>query len=110
MMGQINLSQWSINNLQVSIENNVNLLNIFNYVQKVTITITNNHALKTLCDLEAKGLIKIVKSSGFKSPAVAGEAMDIPAFEAWISDAENYPTVSLKDAKSRWANRKKWLR
>lgn len=78
-------------------------------MQTLTVQITNNNALKTLHDLEDKRFIKIVKSPGFASPALPGKEMDLPAFEAWISDAENAPSVSLKEAKSKWTTRKKQL-
>lgn len=65
--------------------------------------------MKALHALEDKRLIKIVKSPGFASPSLPGKEMDLPAFEAWISDAENSPTASLKEAKSRWALKKKQL-
>ena len=78
-------------------------------MQTLTVQITNNSALKALHALEEKQYIKIVKSPGLASPALPGKAMDLPAFEAWISDAENTPTVTLKEAKSRWASRKKKL-
>jgi hypothetical protein len=62
-----------------------------------------------LHDLEHNRFVKIVKSPGFASPALPGKEMDLPAFETWISDAENAPTVSLKEAKSRWTVKKKQL-
>ena len=78
-------------------------------MQTLTVQITNNNALKTLRDLEDKRFIKIVKSPGFASPALPGKEIDLPAFEAWISDSENAPSVSLKEAKSKWAARKRQL-
>jgi hypothetical protein len=78
-------------------------------MQTLTVQITNNSALKALHALEEKNYIKIVNSPGFASPALPGKEMDLPAFEAWISDAENAPSVSLKEAKSRWASKKKQL-
>jgi hypothetical protein len=78
-------------------------------MQTLTVQVTNNNALKALHDLEDKRFIKIVKSPGFASPALPGKEMDLPAFEAWISDAENASSVSLKEAKSKWTARKKQL-
>jgi hypothetical protein len=78
-------------------------------MQTVTVQLTNSSALKALHALEDKHFIKIVKSPGFASPSLPGKEMDLPAFEAWISDAENAPTVSLKEAKSKWALKKKQL-
>jgi len=79
-------------------------------MQTLTVQITNNSALKALHALEEKNYIKIVKSPGLASPSLPGKSMDLPAFEAWIADAENAPSVSLKEAKSRWASKKKQLR
>jgi hypothetical protein len=78
-------------------------------MQTLTVQITNSSALKALHALEEKRYIKIVKSPGLASPSLPGKEMDLPAFEAWISDAENAPSVSLKEAKSRWATKKKQL-
>jgi len=78
-------------------------------VQTVTVQLTNSSALKAPHALEHKHFIKIVKSPGFASPSLPGKEMDLPAFEAWISDAESVPTVSLKQAKSKWALKKKQL-
>ena len=78
-------------------------------MQILTVQITNSNALKALHALEDKRFIKIVKSPGLASPALPGKEMDLQAFEAWISDAENAPTVSLKEAKSQWAAKKKQL-
>ncbi|HTR31729.1 MAG TPA: hypothetical protein VMH27_20795 [Puia sp.] len=78
-------------------------------MRTLTVQITNNSALKALHALEEKNYIKIVKSSALASPSLPGKAMDLPAFEAWISDAENAPSLSLKEAKSKWASKKKQL-
>jgi hypothetical protein len=78
-------------------------------MQTLTVQITNTSALKALHALEEKRYIKIVKSPGLASPYLPGKEMDLPAFESWISDAENAPTLSLKEAKSRWATKKKQL-
>jgi len=78
-------------------------------MQTLTVQIANSSVLKTLQALEDKHLIKIVKSPGFASPSLPGKEMNLSAFESWISDAENSPTVSLKEAKSRWSVKKKQL-
>ena len=78
-------------------------------MQTLTVLITNSNALKTLQALEGKRFIKIVRSPGLASPALSGKEMDLPAFEAWISNAENVPALTLKEAKSRWALKKKQL-
>ena len=78
-------------------------------MRTVTVQITNNSALKTLRDLEGKKYIRIVKTPRFESPALPGKEMDLPAFEAWITSAENAPSISLKEAKSKWAAKKKQL-
>jgi hypothetical protein len=78
-------------------------------MQTLTVQITNGSALKALHALEEKQYIRIVKSPRLSSPSLPGKEMDLPAFEAWISDAENAPTISLKEAKSKCASRKKQL-
>ncbi len=78
-------------------------------MQTVTLQITNKSAMKTLHELEDKNLVRIVKSPRFESPSLPGEPMDISAFQTWIKNAEKAPSISLKDAKSKWASQKKQL-
>jgi hypothetical protein len=78
-------------------------------MQTLTVQITNTSALKALHALEEKRYIKIVKSPGIASLSLPGKELDLPVLEAWISDAENASTVSLKEAKSRWATKEKHL-
>jgi hypothetical protein len=78
-------------------------------MQTLTVQLTNDSALKALHALEDKHFIKIVKSPGFASPSLPGKEMDLQAFEAWISNAENAPGFSLKEAKSKWTLKKKQL-
>lgn len=73
----------------------------------LTILLTHDSALKALQVLERKQFIKIIKSTvDITSPSHKGKSIDLPTFEAWISKAQNGPTVSLKDARSKWAAEK----
>lgn len=76
-------------------------------MQTLTVQINNISALKTLKALEEKNYIKILKSPSLASPSLTGKAKELTAFEAWISDAENAPSLTLKEAKSIWASKKK---
>ncbi len=38
-----------------------------------------------------------------------GEAVSLEEFKNWIKDAENSQVVSLKEAKTVWANKRKQL-
>ena len=71
--------------------------------------ITNNNALKALHTLEEKHFIRIVEDSSFDSPALPGGQLSLKAFKKWISDSENVGTVDLKEAKSKWASKRKQL-
>ena len=74
-------------------------------MKTLTIKINDSGALKALHALEEKGLIKIVTL-----PSLSGKAANMLAFEAWISDAENSRSMGLKEAKSKWASKRKQLK
>lgn len=87
---------------------------IFEYSKKLgmhtlTLQVTNESALKTIQSLEQKQLIKIVEDTNLDSPALAGAPLSLKAFKNWIHDAESTNTISLKEAKSKWAEKRKQL-
>ena len=43
------------------------------------------------------------------SPALQGDVLNNQEFINWITKAEMMPSVSLQDAKSEWANKRKQL-
>jgi hypothetical protein len=75
----------------------------------ITVQINNNNALKTLRSLEDKQLISIIDDSEIDSPAIPGAALSLSAFKDWVQGAEKGATVSLTEAKERWAFRRKQL-
>lgn len=78
-------------------------------MQTVTIELTDNNSLKALQELEHKQLIRIVKQPDLNSYALAGEAISAEDFKKWVEYSENFPTVSITEAKKRWASQKKKL-
>jgi hypothetical protein len=78
-------------------------------MQTLTIELTNNNSLKALQDLEHKNLIRIVKEPDLNSYSLPGEPINVEDFRKWVEYAENSPTVSLPEAKQRWAEQKKKL-
>ena len=76
-------------------------------MQTLTIELTDNNSLKALQDLEHKNLIRIVKEPGLNSYSLPGEPISVEDFRKWVEYTENSPTVSLKEAKQRWAGQKK---
>jgi len=78
-------------------------------MQTLTVQVTNQNALKVLHTLEEKHFIKIVDNSELHSPALPGSPMPLKAFKNWIADAEAASTISLKDAKQKWASKRKQL-
>jgi hypothetical protein len=79
-------------------------------MQTLTVQITNRNALKTLHALREKHFIRIVDDADLDSPSLPGGRLSLKAFKNWIVNAENAPVTDLKEAKSKWANRKKQLR
>jgi hypothetical protein len=59
--------------------------------------------------LEEKHHIRIVDDANLDSPALPGARMSLKAFKEWISKSEDAPTVSLIEAKSKWAEKRKQL-
>jgi hypothetical protein len=78
-------------------------------MQTVTIELTDNNSLKALQDLEQKHLIRIVKEPEINSYALPGEPMSEQDFKKWVENTEDSPTVSITEAKQRWAIQKKKL-
>jgi hypothetical protein len=78
-------------------------------MQTRTIQITDNNGLKAIHALEDKHFIRIVENSDFDSPSLPGSALSIKAFKTWITNAENTPTIDLKEAKAKWATKRKQL-
>ena len=78
-------------------------------MQTITIELTDNNSLKALQELEHKRLIRIVKEPDLNSYALPGEPISEEDFRKWVEYAEDSPTVSLDEAKQRWATQKKKL-
>jgi len=78
-------------------------------MQTVTIELTDNNSLKALQDLEHKNLIRIIKEPDLNSYALHGEPISKEDFKKWVEYAEDSPTVSIIEAKHRWATQKKKL-
>ncbi|VAW18251.1 hypothetical protein MNBD_BACTEROID01-2660 [hydrothermal vent metagenome] len=78
-------------------------------MQTITIELTDNNSLKALQDLEHKHLIRIVKEPDLNSCALPGEPISEEDFKKWVEYTEDSPTVSITEAKQRWATQKKKL-
>lgn len=78
-------------------------------MQTVTIELTGNKSLKALQDLEHKNLIRIVKEPDLNSYSLPGEPISEEDFKKWVEYTEDSPTVSITEAKQRWATQKKKL-
>ncbi len=78
-------------------------------MQTLTIELTDNNSLKALQELEHKRLIRIVKEPDINSYALPGEPISAEDFKKWVEYAEDSATVSLAEAKQRWATQKKKL-
>ncbi|OJW78677.1 MAG: hypothetical protein BGO69_01465 [Bacteroidetes bacterium 46-16] len=78
-------------------------------MQTITVEINDAVALKTLQSLAQKHFIRIVEQTDIDSPALPGTPLSVAQFKAWIENAEHSPTISLKEARSRWQSKKKQL-
>ena len=78
-------------------------------MQTLTVQITHQTALKTLHTLEEKNFIRIVEDANLDSPALPGSPLPLKAFKQWINNAERNDTISLKEARKKWAGKRKQL-
>lgn len=78
-------------------------------MQTLTLQITNTNALQALKELVNKKAIMIISKDEMYSPALPGTSLRITAMKQWIAGSEASPAISLKTAKSEWANRRKQL-
>ena len=78
-------------------------------MQTLKIELTDINSLKALKELEHKQLIRIVKEPDLNSLSLPGEQVSEEDFRNWVEYAEGSPTVSLAEAKPRWATKKKTL-
>ena len=75
----------------------------------ITIELKAEEALKALEELEQKDLIRIVREPDFNLYGLPGEPISDEDFRNWIEFAESTPTLSLNEARLRWADQKKKL-
>lgn len=78
-------------------------------MQTLTIQITDNSGLKAINTLEKKQFLRIVDRQEFNSPALPGKSLNLKEFKDWIAEAETSPTISLKEARAKWAGKRKKL-
>ncbi len=78
-------------------------------MKTVTVEVKNDNGLKLLHDLELNNIIRIVEEPA-AAYSLPGDAIRIEEFRKWVIDAENMPTVSLKEAKTKWEQKKKRLK
>jgi hypothetical protein len=78
-------------------------------MQTLTIELTGNNSLKALKELEHKRLIRIVSKPDLNSYALPGEGITEDDFKKWVEYTEDSPTVTVAEAKQRWATQKKKL-
>lgn len=88
---------------------NFEVTNDSSCMHTITVLINDNNALKTLQNLESKHFISIIENSDLDSPSLPGAALSLSEFKNWIMDAESASTVSLNQAKEKWANKRKQL-
>ena len=85
-------------------------MDIYSYhMQTLTLEITNDIALKVLQDLQEKHFINIISKPNFNSLVFPGKPLTTEEFKDWIESRENGPSISLKDAKAKWAKKKSQL-
>ena len=77
-------------------------------MQILTIELTGNNSLKALQELEHKNMIRIVNNN-INSYSLSGDSISEEDFIKWIEYAESSDSVSLTEARQKWATQKKKL-
>jgi len=75
----------------------------------ITVLVNNDNALKTLEDLENRHLISIIEKSDLDILSLPGASLGLSEFKNWVKNAEQTSTLSLNEAKEKWASKKKQL-
>jgi hypothetical protein len=65
--------------------------------------------METINSLANRHFITIVDDSRVNSQALPGSPISLKAFKNWIVEAENTSTMDLKEAKAKWASKRKQL-
>lgn len=78
-------------------------------MQTITLEINDQRALEKIEALRKKKLVTVITKTTYDSPALEGEPFSMKAFKEWISGAETDNSISLKDAKTKWQQKKKAL-
>ena len=75
----------------------------------ITIQVSNEAGLKAIKALEQKKKITIVNEREFDSLILPGSPLSIETLKELIAEAENGPTITLHEAKKKWAEKRKQL-
>lgn len=78
-------------------------------MQTIVIELTDSNSLKALQDLERQHIIRIVNEPEPDNYSLPGEPISDDNFKSWVDYTESSPTVSLTEAKQRWAAQRKKL-
>jgi hypothetical protein len=78
-------------------------------MQTLKIELTGYDSLKVIKDLENKHVIRIVNEPDLNSYALQGKQISEQDFKNWVEYAEESATISLTEAKQRWAVQKEKL-
>lgn len=78
-------------------------------MKTLTVEITNDDALKVLQDLQEKHFITIIAKPDLNSPVFSREPLTTEEFKEFILSRESGSSMSLNEAKIKWAKKKKQL-
>jgi len=78
-------------------------------MKTLTVEITNDDALKVLQDLQEKHFINIITKPDLNSLVFPGEPLTTEEFKDFIISRETGSSMSLNEAKIKWAKKKKQL-
>lgn len=78
-------------------------------MKTLTVEITNDEALTVLQDLHEKHFINIITKPDLNSTVFPGEPLTTEEFKELIINRESGSSMSLNEAKTKWAGKKKQL-
>jgi hypothetical protein len=78
-------------------------------METITISINNETGRKLINEMKEKQLVTIVSTPDLNSLIFPGKNLTDEQFKNWIQSREKSKSMSLKEAKAKWAKKEKQL-
>lgn len=78
-------------------------------METITISINNEDGRKIIRELQEKKLVTVIDTPDLNSLVFPGEPVSEEEFKTWIALREEGESMSLAEAKAKWAEKEKQL-